>query len=68
MWPTCEQSGYIIPIVTGFPISGSSSKRGHMWAKWLRNSFVLGGPHIGEEIKMWPTCKHNGYISCVIGE
>ena len=47
-WPTCGQSGYITPAVSGIPTA--SERRGKSevatwWGKWLRHSCRLGHPH-----------------------
>ena len=37
-WPTCEQSGYVTPAVSGIPTAserGAKSEVAHLWAKWL---------------------------------
>ena len=47
-WPTCGQSGYVTPAVSGIPTA--SERRGesevaHKWAKWLGHPGRLGDPH-----------------------
>ena len=47
-WPTCGQSGYVTPAVSGIPTA--SERRGksevaHKWAKWLCHPCLLGDPH-----------------------
>ena len=47
-WPTCGQSGYITPGVSGIPTAaerGAKSEVAHKWAKWLRHPCRLGDPH-----------------------
>ena len=47
-WPTCGQSGYVTPAVSGIPTAserGGKSEVAHLWAKWLRHSCRLGDPH-----------------------
>ena len=47
-WPTCGQSGYVTPAVTGIPTAlkrGAKSEVAHLWAKWLRHPCRLGDPH-----------------------
>ena len=47
-WPTCGQSGYVTPAVSGIPTAserGTKSEVAHLWAKWLRHPFRLGDPH-----------------------
>ena len=47
-WPTCGQSGYVIPAVSGIPIAserGGKSEVAHQWAKWLCHRCRLGDPH-----------------------
>ena len=47
-WPTCGQSGYVTPAVSGIPTAserGARSKMAHLWAKWLRHPCRLGDPH-----------------------
>ena len=47
-WPTCGQSGYITPAVSGIPTAaerGEKSEVAHKWAKWLRRPCRLGDPH-----------------------
>ena len=47
-WPTCGQSGYVTPTVSGIPTAlerGAKSEVAHLWAKWLRHPCRLGDPH-----------------------
>ena len=47
-WPTCGQSGYLTPAVSGIPTPserGAKREGAHMWAKWLRHPCRLGDPH-----------------------
>ena len=47
-WPTCGQSGYVTPAVSGIPTAserGAKSEMAHKWAKWLRHPCRLGHPH-----------------------
>ena len=47
-WPTCGQSGYVTPAVSGIPTAseqGGKSEVAHKWAKWLRHPCRLGDPH-----------------------
>ena len=47
-WPTCGQSGYVTPAVTGIPTAlkrGAESEVAHLWAKWLRHPCRLGDTH-----------------------
>ena len=47
-WPTCGQSGYVTPAVSGIPTAaerGAKSEMAHLWAKWLRHPCRLGDPH-----------------------
>ena len=47
-WPTCGQSGYVTPAVSGIPTAAErAAKSGvaHLWAKWLRHPCRLGDPH-----------------------
>ena len=46
--PTCGQSGYVTPAVSGIPTAserGARSEVAHKWAKWLRHPCLLGDPH-----------------------
>ena len=46
-WPTCGQSGYVTPAVSGIPSAseqGAKSEVAHKWAKWLRHPCRLGDP------------------------
>ena len=46
-WPTCGQSGYVTPAVSGIPTAserGARSEVAHLWAKWLRHPCRLGDP------------------------
>ena len=46
--PTCGQSGYVTPAVSGIPTAserGGKSEVAHLWAKWLRHPCRLGDPH-----------------------
>ena len=44
--PTCGQSGYVTPAVSGSPTAsergGGGSEMAHKWAKWLRHPCRLG--------------------------
>ena len=59
-WPTCGQSGYVTPAVSGIPTAverGAKSEVAHKWAKWLRHPCRLGDPHrfrAGREIRSGP--------------
>ena len=47
-WPTCGQSGYVTPAVSGIPTAtqrGAKSEVAHLWAKWLRHPCRLGDAH-----------------------
>ena len=47
-WPTCGQSGYVTPAVSGIPTAaerGAKSEVAHLWAKWRRHPCRLGDPH-----------------------
>ena len=47
-WPTCGQSGYVTPAVSGIPTAaerGARSEVAHLWAKWLTYPCRLGDPH-----------------------
>ena len=47
-WPTCGQSGYATPAVSGIPTAAvrrAKSEAAHLWAKWLRHPCRLGDPH-----------------------
>ena len=49
-WPTCGQSGYGTPAVSGIPTAsqrggGGKSEVAHFRAKWLRHPCRLGDPH-----------------------
>ena len=47
-WPTCGQSGYVTPAVSGIPTASErvgKSEVAHLWAKWLRHPWRLGDPH-----------------------
>ena len=47
-WPTCGQSGYITPAVSGIPTDveqGAKLEVAHKWAKWLHHPCRLGDPH-----------------------
>ena len=47
-WPTCGQSGYVTPAVSGIPTAaerGGKSEVAHKWAKRLRHPCRLGDPH-----------------------
>ena len=67
-WPTCGQSGYVTPAVSGIPTAserGAKSEVAHLWAKWLRHPCRLGDPHrcrAGGNQK-WPTCGQSGYVT-----
>ena len=47
-WPTCGQSGYLTPAVSGIPTAaerGAKSEVAHKWAKWLPHPCRIGDPH-----------------------
>ena len=47
-WPTCEQSGYLTPAVSGSPTAserGAKSEVAHQWANWLPHPCRIGEPH-----------------------
>ena len=47
-WPTCGQSGYVTPAVSGIPTAaerGAKSEVAHLWTRWLRHPCRLGDPH-----------------------
>ena len=47
-WPTCGQTGYVTPAVSGIATAserGAKSEVAHLWAKWLRHPCRLGDPH-----------------------
>ena len=47
-WPTCGQSGYLTPAVSGIPTAaeaGAKSEVPHKWAKWLPHPCRIGDPH-----------------------
>ena len=56
-WPSCGQSGYVTAAVSGIPTASdpwAESEVARLWAKWLRNSCLLGDPHrfgAGETIR-----------------
>ena len=46
-WPTCGQSGYVTPAVSGIPTAaerGAKPEVAHLWAKWLCHPCRLGDP------------------------
>ena len=59
-WPTCGQSGYFTPAVSGIPTTaerGGKSEVAHLWAKWLRHPCRLRDAHhctAGREITSGP--------------
>ena len=59
-WPTCGQSGYVTPAVSGIPTAserGEKSEVAPLWAKWLRHPCRLGDSHrfkAGGEIRSGP--------------
>ena len=74
-WPTCGQSGYVTPAVSGIPTAserGAKSKVAHKWAKWLRHPCRLGDPHrcrAGGGNQKWPTSGQSGYVTpCRLGD
>ena len=47
-WPTCGQSGYLTPAVSGSPAAserGAKSEVAHKWANWLPHPCRIGEPH-----------------------
>ena len=73
-WPTCGQSGYVTPAVSGIPTAserGAKSEVAHLWAKWLRRPLPSqGSPPLqsggGGGNQKWPTCGQNGYLTPTI--
>ena len=59
-WPTCGQSGYVTPAVSGIPTAverGAKSEMAHLWAKWLCHPCRLGDAHrcrAGSKIRSGP--------------
>ena len=59
-WPTCGQSSYVTPAVSGIPTAaerGAKSDLAHLWAKWLRHPCRLRNPHrcrAGGEMRSGP--------------
>ena len=59
-WPTCGQSGYVTPAVSGIPSAVervAKKEVAHLWARWLRHPYRLGDPHrfrAGGEIRSGP--------------
>ena len=70
-WPTCGQSGYVTPAVSGFPTAserGAKPEVAHKWAKWLRHPCRLGDPHRfaaegGGGNQKRPTSGQSGYVT-----
>ena len=68
-WPTCGQSGYVTPTVSGIPTAtgrGGKSEVALKWAKWLRHPSRLGDPHrfrAGGGNQKWPTSGQSGYVT-----
>ena len=68
-WPTCGQSGYVTPAVSGIPTTaerGAKSEVAHKWAKWLRHPYRLGDPQrfkAGGQNRKWPTSGQSGYVT-----
>ena len=68
-WPTCGQSGYVTPAVSGIPTATerrAKSEVAHLWARWLRNPCRLGDPlrfNAGGQNQKWPTCGQGGYVT-----
>ena len=47
-WPTCGQSGYVTPAVSGIPTASEREAKSEvaiLWAKWLRHPCCLGDPY-----------------------
>ena len=64
-WPTCGQSGYVTPAVSGIPTAaerGGKYEVAHKWAKWLRHPCRLGEQSGGQNQK-WPTSGQSGYVT-----
>ena len=60
-WPTCGQSGYVTPAVSGIPTAakraGGKSEVAHLWAKWLCHPCRLEDSHrcrAGGEMRSGP--------------
>ena len=68
-WPSCGQSGYVTPAVSGIHTAserGGKSEVAHLWAKWLRHPCRLRDPHrfrAGGGNQKWPTCGQSGYVT-----
>ena len=58
-WPTCGQSGYLTPAVSGVPNALHGNKiRNGPHAQWLPNPCCLRSPQCSarEQNQKWPTC------------
>ena len=47
-WPTCEQTGYLTPAVSGSPTAserGAKSEVAHKWANWVPHPCRIREPH-----------------------
>ena len=59
-WPTCGQTGYLTPAVSGSPTAserGAKSEVAHKWANWLPHPCRIREPHrfrVGGKIRSGP--------------
>ena len=72
-WPTCGQSGYVTPAVSGIPTAAEpgagKSEVAHLWAKWLCHPCRLEDSHryrAGGGNEKWPTSGQSGYVTPAI--
>ena len=74
-WPTCGQSGYIIPAVLEVP-NAQCGDQNHKWPRGLYMGKVgtsplpsWGSPNLSAEAKIgngYPTCGQSGYIAPIV--
>ena len=68
-WPTCGQSGYVTPAVSGIPTAAERGGGGQKWPICGQSGYVTpavsGIPTAAEpgENQKWPTSEQSGYVT-----
>ena len=68
-WPTCEQSGYVTPAVSGIPTASQRGGGNQKWPTCGQGGYVTpavsGIPTASEQggNQKWPTCGQSGYVT-----
>ena len=71
-WPTCGQSGYVTPAVSGIPTAaerGGKIRSGPLVGKVAMSPLPSRGSpplRVGGQNQKWPTCGQSGYVTPAI--